>query len=138
MHSAFSGLPTGLRSDDSSSGDGLAIVVYGAAAAAAEVRLLAMPATLESPTSSIAEGIEDRVIPTPVAARRLHELTELARYIAATEMYCAAQAVDLRERVGELGTGTRAAYELVRTTLPRHRDGEPPAPDLTPLVSALR
>ena len=138
VHSAFSGLPTGLRSDDGSSGDGLAIVVYGAAAAAAEVRLLAMPATLESPTSSIAEGIEDRVIPTPVAARRLHELTELARYIAATEMYCAAQAVDLRERVGELGTGTRAAYDLVRTTLPRHRDGEPPAPDLTPLVNALR
>jgi histidine ammonia-lyase len=53
-------------------------------------------------------------------------------------MYCAAQAVDLRERVGELGTGTRAAYEVVRASLPQHRDGEPPAPDLTPLVNELR
>jgi histidine ammonia-lyase len=137
-HSGFSGLPTGLRSDDASSGDGLAIVVYGAAAAAAEVRLLAMPATLESPTTSIAEGIEDRVIPTPVAARRLHELTELARYIAATELYCAAQAVDLRERVNDLGSGTRDAYEVVRAHAPRHRDGQPPAADLSPLVNALR
>ncbi len=137
-HSGFSGLPTGLRSDDASSGDGLAIVVYGAAAAAAEVRLLAMPATLESPTTSIAEGIEDRVIPTPVAARRLHELTELARYIAATELYCAAQAIDLRERASDLGRGTRDAYDVVRANAPRHRDGEPPAADLTPLVDALR
>ena len=136
-HSGFSGLPTGLRSDDASSGDGLAIVVYGAAAAAAEVRLLAMPATLESPTTSIAEGIEDRVIPTPVAARRLHELTELARYIAATELYCAAQAIDLRERASDLGRGTRDAYDVVRANAPRHRDGEPPAADLTPLVDAL-
>ncbi len=136
-HSAFSGLPTGLRSDDGSSGDGLAIVVYGAAAAAAEVRLLAMPATLESPTTSIAEGIEDRIIPTPVAARRLHQQTQLAMHIAATEMYAACQAVDLRERAGDLGHGTAFAYELVRRYAPRHRDGEPPVADLAPLVDEL-
>lgn len=137
MHSAFSGLPTGLRTSDDSSGDGLAIVVYGAAAASAEVRLLAMPATLESPTTSIAEGIEDRIIPTPVAVRRLHQQTGLAMYIAATELYCAAQAVDLRERVADLGHGTADAYALVRHHLPRHRDGEPPASDLSDLVAAL-
>ena len=73
-----------------------------------------------------------------MAARRLHELTELARYIAATELYCAAQAVDLRERAGDLGTGTRAAYDLVRAHAPRHRDGEPPAPTSRRSLTALR
>jgi histidine ammonia-lyase len=137
-YSAFSGLPTGLRSDDGSSGDGLAIVVYGAAAASAEVRMLAAPATLESPTTSIAEGIEDRIIPTPVAARRLAEQTGLAFYIAATELYTAAQAIDLRDRAQDLGDGTALAYELVRDVFGRHADGEPPAPDLAPLVERLR
>ncbi len=137
-YAAFSGLPTGLRSDDGSSGDGLAIVVYGAAAAAAEVRLLAMPATLESPTTSIAEGIEDRIIPTPVAARRLADQTALAFHIAATELYAAAQAIDLRGRAGDLGQGTAIVHALVRSVFGRHTDGEPPAPDMAPLVARLR
>jgi histidine ammonia-lyase len=137
VHSAFSGLPTGLRDDDSTSQDGLAIVVYGANAAAAEARLLAHPATLELSTSSTAEGIEDRVIPTPVAARRVEEMTRLGRYVAAVELYLAAQAVDLRERAGELGQGTRRAYDLVRVHAPRRRAGEPPVADLSPLEAAL-
>jgi histidine ammonia-lyase len=137
VHAAFSGLPTGLRDDDATSADGLGIVVYGASAAAAEARLLALPATLDLSTSSTAEGIEDRVIPTPVAARRLEEMTRLGRYVAAVELYLAAQAVDLRDRSGELGEGTRRAYDLVRTHAPRRRDGEPPLADLTPLEDAL-
>ncbi len=137
VHSAFSGLPTGLRDDDATSADGLGIVVYGASAAAAEARLLALPATLDLSTSSTAEGIEDRVIPTPVAARRLEEMTRLGRYVAAVELYLAAQAVDLRDRSGELGEGTRRAYDLVRAHAPRRREGEPPLADLTPLEQAL-
>jgi histidine ammonia-lyase len=137
VYSAFSGLPTGLRDDDGSSQDGLGIVVYGAAAAAAEVRLLAQPATLELPTSSVAEGIEDRVIPTTISARRLAEMTRLARYVAAVELYVAAQAVDLRERVDELGGGTRRVYERVRGQAPRWRAGSTPLADLGPLESAM-
>ena len=38
VYSGFSGLPTGLREDDTASEDGLAITVYGANAAAAEAR----------------------------------------------------------------------------------------------------
>jgi histidine ammonia-lyase len=137
VHSAFSGLPTGLRSDDSTSHDGLGIVVYGATAAAAEARLLAQPTTLEVPTTSTAEGIEDRVIPTTLAARRLIEMTRLARYVAAVELYLAAQAVDLRDRADELGEGTRRAYDLVRMHAPRQSDGDPPLDDLGPLERAL-
>jgi histidine ammonia-lyase len=137
VHSAFSGLPTGLRDDDAASADGLGIVVYGASAAAAEARLLALPATLDLSTSSTAEGIEDRVIPTPVAARRVVEMARLGRYVAAVELYLAAQAVDLRDRVGELGEGTRRAYDLVRAHAPRRGEGEPPLADLSPLEHAL-
>jgi histidine ammonia-lyase len=137
VHSGFSGLPTGLREDDSSSQDGLAIVAYGASAAAAEVRLLAMPATLEAPTTSTAEGIEDRIIPTPVAARRLVEVCRLGLYVAAVELYLAAQAVDLRDRSGELGTGTGQLYRLVREHAPRLADGQPPLADLGGLEQAL-
>jgi histidine ammonia-lyase len=137
VHSAFSGLPTGLRDDDATSQDGLGIVVYGASAAAAEARLLALPATLDLSTSTTAEGIEDRVIPTPVAARRLEEMSRLGRYVAAVELYVAAQAVDLRDRSGELGEGTRRVYELVRAHAPRPLPGEPPLADLGPLEEAL-
>jgi histidine ammonia-lyase len=137
VHPAFSGLSTGLREDDTASEDGVGIVVYGATAAAAELRLLAHPATLEVPTTSTAEGIEDRVIPTTLSARRLVEMTRLARHIAAVEMYVAAQAIDLRERHGELGAGTRRAYDRVRQHAPRQRRGSPPVADLSPLEQAL-
>jgi histidine ammonia-lyase len=137
VYAAFSGLPTGLRDHDDVSADGLGIVVYGASAAAAEARLLAHPATLELSTSSTAEGIEDRVIPTPVAGRRVVEMARLGRYVAAVELYLAAQAVDLRGRVDELGGGTRRAYDLVRLHAPRRLEGEPPVADLSPLEQAL-
>jgi histidine ammonia-lyase len=114
----FTDLPTGLRARPDSAEDGLAIVGHGAASLAAEARLLAAPVTLEQPTSSIAEGIEDRVTMAPVAAMRLHSMSELIVRLAAVELLCAAQAVDLRGTAAALGTGTSSAYRLVRRHLP--------------------
>jgi histidine ammonia-lyase len=114
----FTDLPTGLRSRPDSAEDGLAIVGHGAASLAAEARLLARPVTLEQPTSSIAAGIEDRVTMAPVAAMRLLSMSELIVRLAAVELLCAAQAVDLRATVAALGTGTSSAYRLVRRFLP--------------------
>ena len=131
---AFSGLPTGLRDHDDSSEDGLAISVYGATAAAAEARLLAQPTTLDLPTTSTAEGIEDRVSSVTLAARRLEEQARLGAYVAAVESYCAAQAIDLRGRAHDLGSGTRIAYERVRSVAPRRLPGEPPIVDFSELV----
>ena len=111
---AHSGLPAGLRSSDDDPGDGLNIVPYGAAAAAAEARLLAQPTSLEQPTTSIAEGIEDRFTLLPVGARRLDAMAALALRVAAVELLCAAQAVDLRARRSELGNGTGTTYDLTR------------------------
>jgi histidine ammonia-lyase len=57
--------------------------------------------------------------------------------VAAVEMYLAAQAVDLRDRAGELGTGTRRVYEHVREQAPRWRAGSLPLADLGPLEDAM-
>jgi histidine ammonia-lyase len=114
----FTDLPTGLRARPDSAEDGLAIVGHGAASLAAEARLLAAPVTLEQPTSSIAAGIEDRVTMAPIAAMRLHSMSGLIVRLAAVELLCAAQAVDLRGTVAALGTGTSSAYRLVRRHLP--------------------
>jgi histidine ammonia-lyase len=64
-------------------------------------------------------------------------MSRLGRYVAAVELYVAAQAVDLRDRSGELGEGTRRVYELVRAHAPRPLPGEPPLADLGPLEEAL-
>lgn len=134
LTSAFSGLPSGLRDHDDSSEDGLGISVYGATAAAAEARLLAQPTTLDLPTTSTAEGIEDRVSSVTLAARRLEEQAALGCYVAAVESYCAAQAIDLRDRSAELGEGTRKAYDRVRAVAPRRQMGEPPLTDFSALL----
>jgi histidine ammonia-lyase len=115
----FTDLPAGLREHADRPDDGLAIVGHGAASLAAQIRLLAAPVTLEQPTSSVAEGIEDRVTMAPFAAARLHEMSGLILRLAAIELMCAAQAVDLRGTAGELGTGTAAAHALLRRHLER-------------------
>jgi histidine ammonia-lyase len=129
----FTGLPSGLRDEPGSARDGLAIVGHGAASLAAEARLLAAPVTLEQPTSSIAEGIEDRVTMAPSGAARLHTMSGLVIRLAAVELICAAQAVDLRDAVDELGDGTRSVHRLVR----RHADAGPLPLDATARLQAL-
>jgi len=114
----FTDLPAGLRARAESPEDGLAIIGHGAASIAAEARLLAAPVSLEQPTSSIAEGIEDRVTMAPGAAERLHTMSGLIFRLAAIELTCAAQAIELRESAGELGAGTGAAYRLARQHVP--------------------
>jgi histidine ammonia-lyase len=118
LDSSFTGLPTGLRADQDSPDDGLAILANGAASLAGEARLLASPVTLEQPTSGIAAGIEDRITMAPAGARRLLEMAALASQLAAVELVCAAQAVDLRDVARALGTGTGLAYAAARRVVP--------------------
>jgi histidine ammonia-lyase len=118
LDSAFTGLATGLRADPGAPDDGLAIVANGAASLAAEARLLAQPVTLEQPTSGIAAGIEDRITMAPTGARRLAEMAVLAGRLAAVELTCAAQAIDLRGTAGELGEATALAYATTRRWVP--------------------
>lgn len=133
-----SGLPTGLRERADRPEDGLALFGHGAAALAAEARLLAMPISLELPTSSIAESVEDRIVMSPLGARRLDEQTELVLQLVAIEMVCAAQAIDLRQRQDKLGSGVKRIYSLVRTHVPFLKADEIPPTDLRSLCTALK
>ena len=132
-----SGLPTGLRERADLPEDGLALFGHGAAALAAEARLLAMPVSLELPTSSIAEFIEDRVVMAPLGARRLDEQAGLALRLAAIELVCAAQAIDLRQSQKKLGVGTHMIYSLIRMHILFLKAGESPQTDLRALCTAL-
>jgi histidine ammonia-lyase len=134
---SHSGLAANLRERDDRVEDGLGMYGHGAAALAAEIRLLASPVSLELPTSSLAEGIEDRVVPAPLAARRLDEQAGLLARLAAVELTCAAQAVELRGRAGALGEGTSALVRVVREHAPFTAAGTAPPVDLEPLVAAL-
>jgi len=135
---AFTDLPSGLRADPEAAEDGLAIAGHGAASLAAELRLLAAPVTTEQPTSGIAEGIEDRVTLAPAGARRLLEQAALAHRLAAVELVCAAQAIDLRGRADELGAGTARAYAATREHVPFTAAGSAPSGDLGALAATLR
>jgi histidine ammonia-lyase len=130
----FSGLPSGLRARAELAEDGLAVIGHGSTALAAESRLLAAPVSLEQTTSSVAEGIEDRVTLAPVAARRVYEMAGQAIRLAAVELVCAAQAVDLRGRRDELGRGTAETYDAVRRHVPFVGAGQAPVASLDPLA----
>jgi len=134
---AHTGLPAGLRASEDVAGDGLNIFVYGATALAVEARLLAQPASLELPTTSTAEGIEDRMSNAVLCARRLDEQAGLCERLAAMELVTAAQAVDARDRRAELGRGTSSAYALVREHVAPYRVDAPPPQDLDRLCAAL-
>ena len=59
-----------MRAVDSAD-DALALIGGGAAALAAEARLLAGPVSLDLPTSTVAGGIEDHLTMAPLGVRRL-------------------------------------------------------------------
>src|SRR4029078_3043839 len=81
LASQFSGLPLGLSADPSSPEDALSKFGGATAALTAEARLLAQPVSFEIATTSIAEGIEDRITMAPLCACRLAELVGLSARI---------------------------------------------------------
>ncbi len=77
-------------------------------------------------------------MPVPVAARWLDEQAGHLEDLAAVELTCAAQGVDVGGRTAALGAGTRALHALVREHVPFLRAGAAPVVDLGPLAAALR
>jgi histidine ammonia-lyase len=137
MQAPQSGLTTGLSAREGLVDDTLSEFGVPAQALAAEARLLAQPVSFELASSSHHEGIEDRMTMAPLAARRLAELVALAERLVAVELVVASQAIDLRGRPA-LGAATGRAFELVRTRVPFTGEGEPPPPDLEPVVELIR
>ena len=132
----WSGISTGLRSTDTPD-DALALVGGGAAALAAEARLLAMPVSLELPTSTIAGGIEDHLTMAPLGARRLAETTVLAARLAGLELVVSAQAIDLRG-AAPLGAGTSPVHARLRQMVPFIGAGQAWDHDLSAVAEWMR
>ncbi len=73
----------------------------------------------------------------PTTARRLHEMASLALRLAAVELMCGAQAIDLGGHAGELGEGTARAYAAARRSVPFAGMGEAPDGDIDALEDWL-
>lgn len=98
---------------------GFMIVQYSAAALATENKVLAHPASVDTiPTSA---NVEDHVSMGVTAGLKLRDIQANVEGILAIELMAAAQGVDFRKRamkVSQLGRGTAAAYDLIRSQVP--------------------
>ena len=134
------GLTDGLAPWGHEDEGGLSEFAWTVQTIALEARLLIAPVSAEIPSSSQAEGIEDRAAMTPLAARRLAEQVELGERLAAIGFVVAAQAVELRLGSGAptLGAPLRRAFDAVRTVVPDLAPGTTVTPDLEPLIALIR
>jgi histidine ammonia-lyase len=116
MQAPLSGLPDGLSTTPDTAQTTFPQFPYIAAALTGEARLLAQPVSFELPTTTIAEGIEDRMTFAPLAARRLAEMVALGERVVALELIVATRAVELRSPT-RLGAGTAEVAAHVRERL---------------------
>ncbi len=117
LDTPWSGLSTGLTPTGDPSDPGLAYLGIAAQSIAAEARLLAAPVSFELVSTAHAEGIEDRMSLTPLAARRLTEMAGLGVRVAAIELAVATQAAELRG-IALRGRGTARAAAIARQHVP--------------------
>ena len=99
---------------------GFMIVQYTAASLCTENKILSHPASVDTIPSSA--NVEDHVSMGATAALKLRQVGENLEQILSLELFCAAQAVDLRrKKIGEgkiLGEGTRELYAEIRREVP--------------------
>ena len=99
---------------------GFMIVQYTAASLCTENKILSHPASVDTIPSSA--NVEDHVSMGATAALKLRQVAENLEQILSLELFCAAQAVDLRRKVigndKRLGEGTRDIYSSIRSEVP--------------------
>ena len=105
-----------------------------AAALHAEIKLKAMPASLDA--AVVSDTVEDHATQAMLCVRKLGEQLELFRYLLAVEAMVAAQAVDLRQS-SRLGVGTQSVFDTVRSVVAPLRQDRPPGPDAMAVRDAL-
>jgi histidine ammonia-lyase len=140
LQAPLTGLTDGLAPPGHEHEGGLSEFAWTIQALAVEARLLAQPVSTEVPSSSQAEGIEDRATMAPLGARRTAEQVALGEHLAAVGLVISTQALELRHGLGApaLSPPLAAALRAVRTHVPYLGPGETVTPDLEPLVAALR
>jgi histidine ammonia-lyase len=135
MSPAFPGLPLQLTRHGPAN-SGFATLQKTLTALWADVRLRANPGSLDFPP--VSEGVEDHAPMALAAVEKLAEMLERIRYVIAIEMLVAAQAVDLRGTDRQaLGIGPRAAYVLIRETVPALELDRPLGPDVDAIAARI-
>jgi histidine ammonia-lyase len=132
----WSGLPTGLTQRDGLPDAGLNELSIAAVSLAGEARLLAQPVSFETPSSSLAEGIEDRMTFAPLAVRRLNQMLDLGARILAIELTVSGQAVE-RRGLQPLGRGTAPLLAQLRRRVPFMEEPAQFPQDLQPVVDFI-
>ncbi|MGG4413517.1 HAL/PAL/TAL family ammonia-lyase, partial [Brevibacillus agri] len=121
----LSGLP-GFLTENGGLHSGFMITQYVAASIVSENKVLCHPASVDSIPSSANQ--EDHVSMGTTAARKLRTVISNVTKVLAIEYLAAAQAIDFGN--GELGAGTKKAYEELRRVIPRLHEDREMHPDL--------
>ncbi|MBH3429544.1 HAL/PAL/TAL family ammonia-lyase [Pseudomonas alkylphenolica] len=129
-----SGLPAFLVSNPGVN-SGMMITQYVAASLCAENRQLAQPAVLDNYVTSGLQ--EDHLSLGTNAALKLHKVLENCTQILAIEYLLAAQAFEFLKAQG-FGTGTGAAWHLLREHVPAYLEDRWLAPDIARAAELLR
>ncbi len=133
MDSHFTKLPIYLAADPSRN-VGLGVIQKTATALNAEVRLGANPASLDY--VPVAGSIEDHATMAVEGVAKAGRAIDASLSLLAIELIVASQAIDLRGNA-TLGTGTRAAYELLRAHVPAQLEDRLVAADIATVRSLL-
>ncbi|WP_451979622.1 HAL/PAL/TAL family ammonia-lyase [Azospirillum endophyticum] len=133
MSPAVSDLPRFLTPQGQSR-TGFATVQKTIAALEAEIRHLALPASLS--VLPVADGIEDHASMAPAVVAKIGEIVGRLRWLTAIELAAAAQAVDLRGPL-VLGTGTRAVHAFVRNLVAPLEEDRAQGPDFERLAQSI-
>ncbi len=130
----LSGLPAFLV-EDGGLNSGFMIAQYTAASLVSENKILAHPACVDSiPTSA---NKEDHVSMGTIAARKCREILHNTAHVIGIEFLCAAQALDLFTNM-KPGQGTRAAYEVIRETIPHLEKDRVLSADIESIIRLMR
>ncbi|HUF13137.1 MAG TPA: histidine ammonia-lyase [Longimicrobiales bacterium] len=134
VDSALSGLPAFLTGEPGVS-SGYMVVQISAAALITELKLRAMPASVDSiPTDA---NKEDHVSMGMAAALKARDSVALLETVLALELLAAAQAIEFHRPLRS-GAGVEAAHALIRERVPPLGTDRPPGPDIRALEDMVR
>jgi histidine ammonia-lyase len=126
LNPTLSGLPDFLV-EGKGLNSGLMVAQYTAAALVSENKVLSHPASVDS--ISVSADQEDHVSMGPIAVRKCTEILKNVRTVLAIEMMAAAQAFEFHEG-RRPGQGTKVAYDIIRTKVPKLEDDRVLWPDI--------
>ena len=134
LNPVLSGLPDFLA-EGQGLNSGLMVAQYSSAALVSENKILSHPAVVDS--IPVSADQEDHVCMGSIAARKLTEIVRNTEIVVAIQLMSAAQALDFKRPL-KAGSGSEAAYSVIRSRLERLVDDRPLYPDIDIVTGLVR